>query len=305
MVRNGREARGSDRQSSYPPPHDTVDGQGWNQGSGKNEKACVLCHRRKVRCDKTLPCSTCARLGVLCCYPASEAAALRKPKTTIADIASRLVMLERTVIALSRGSEEADSGGGAAARDSSSVGETSRRAILSKRSSTRRGSAEEILVQHGYASQYINEILLSHILKEVSEFNCFLRGAWADTFRKGRGDPNGIDKSRQSRGRRRPCISIGVDVQPTGSLPLRGTGRAAIGIDLASIQVPGRAAVADVPPEYRSRYQSAAHTNSRDNLLHRHRAAPRRQPMPQRLAFRHLLCGDDQSEPRRGPKHLV
>lgn len=66
------------------------------------ERSCIVCHRRKVRCDKTMPCANCVRSGVLCCYPSNKRAP-RQPKTTIADIASRLVQLERTIVAVAGG----------------------------------------------------------------------------------------------------------------------------------------------------------------------------------------------------------
>ncbi|KIH86491.1 hypothetical protein SPBR_08136 [Sporothrix brasiliensis 5110] len=66
------------------------------------ERSCIVCHRRKVRCDKTMPCAGCVRSGVLCCYPSIKRAP-RQSKTTIADIASRLVQLERTIVAVAGG----------------------------------------------------------------------------------------------------------------------------------------------------------------------------------------------------------
>ncbi|ERT03289.1 hypothetical protein HMPREF1624_01596 [Sporothrix schenckii ATCC 58251] len=77
------------------------------------ERSCIVCHRRKVRCDKTMPCAGCVRSGVLCCYPSNKRAP-RQSKTTIADIASRLVQLERTIVAVAGGdgdTNEDESGG--------------------------------------------------------------------------------------------------------------------------------------------------------------------------------------------------
>lgn len=67
----------------------------------KVERSCLLCHRRKSRCDKRSPCSTCVRTGVLCCYPTAEQPARKPRKTTIADVAERLGRLERTLVAIS------------------------------------------------------------------------------------------------------------------------------------------------------------------------------------------------------------
>lgn len=185
-----------------------------------------MCHRRKVRCDKTMPCANCVRSGVLCCYPSSKRT--RQPKTTIADIASRLVQLERTIVAVAGG----DGGGGddsggyesdtapapTQARVSSNghgngnTGNGSLGAAMERRAAGRNAptsistalaanhgdetrssgtptggageddtspsrdgtqsengaAAQEILLQNAYASRYINELLLSKILDEVS-----------------------------------------------------------------------------------------------------------------------------------------
>ncbi|CAK7264707.1 hypothetical protein SEPCBS119000_001131 [Sporothrix epigloea] len=75
------------------------------------ERSCILCHRRKVKCDKTVPCANCVRSGVLCCYPSNKRAP-RQPKTTIADIASRLMQLERTIVAVAGGDTAGDANGG-------------------------------------------------------------------------------------------------------------------------------------------------------------------------------------------------
>ncbi|CAK7204206.1 hypothetical protein SEUCBS139899_006960 [Sporothrix eucalyptigena] len=75
------------------------------------ERSCIVCHRRKVKCDKTMPCANCVRSGVLCCYPSNKRAP-RQPKTTIADIASRLVQLERTIVAVAGGDAAGDDNAG-------------------------------------------------------------------------------------------------------------------------------------------------------------------------------------------------
>ncbi|CAK7211649.1 hypothetical protein SCUCBS95973_001186 [Sporothrix curviconia] len=81
------------------------------------ERSCIVCHRRKVKCDKTVPCANCVRSGVLCCYPSNKRAP-RQPKTTIADIASRLVQLERTIVAVAGGDAAGDAASDAGGDDS-------------------------------------------------------------------------------------------------------------------------------------------------------------------------------------------
>lgn len=37
-----------------------------------NRRSCITCHRRKTKCDKTLPCSSCEKLQFECNYPISR-----------------------------------------------------------------------------------------------------------------------------------------------------------------------------------------------------------------------------------------
>ncbi|OIW27881.1 hypothetical protein CONLIGDRAFT_655572 [Coniochaeta ligniaria NRRL 30616] len=125
----------------------------------KVERSCILCHRRKIRCDKKSPCATCTRTGVLCCYPASEQPVTRRPrKTTIADVAERLVRLERTLVAIS-------------SSDSHTEAETPRESTVQASKPDGGGSdnvsvTEEFLLQNGDSSRYMNEILISRVLEE-------------------------------------------------------------------------------------------------------------------------------------------
>ncbi|KAK3328135.1 fungal-specific transcription factor domain-containing protein [Cercophora scortea] len=43
-----------------------------SQTSKSRVPSCILCHNRKVRCDKASPCSTCKQGGVACVYPSSD-----------------------------------------------------------------------------------------------------------------------------------------------------------------------------------------------------------------------------------------
>ncbi|KAB5585678.1 fungal-specific transcription factor [Coniochaeta sp. 2T2.1] len=145
----------------------------------KVERSCILCHRRKIKCDKKHPCSTCTKTGVLCCYPASEQPTARRPrKTTIADVAERLVRLERTLVAISttttgEGGSTADAaetpgdgGGGGASGEGRKEGageEGESPSVL-----------EEFLFQNGDSSRYMNEILISRVLEKEDELRSVL-----------------------------------------------------------------------------------------------------------------------------------
>ncbi len=141
-----------------------LDGWRASRVSKKIERSCIVCHRRKVRCDKRSPCANCTRTGILCVYPSkSDGKAVRHPKATIADIASRLVQLERTIVAVS---------GDIGAKDSLEKSETSAKTDSPEDDEMlvddgQPGAADEMLVHNGYSTRYVNEILLSRVLEEV------------------------------------------------------------------------------------------------------------------------------------------
>ena len=129
------------------------------------DRSCVLCHQRKIRCDKKLPCRNCSRVDVLCYYPEPEQTVRRPQKTTIADVSARLARLERTISALSNDpsfNQEVTPSGPLATEDFNSTDP-----IGSLASGASGASGEEKLVQGDYSSRYFNEALLSRVLEEV------------------------------------------------------------------------------------------------------------------------------------------
>jgi hypothetical protein len=128
----------------------------------RNERSCILCHSRKVKCNKQLPCSTCSRSGVLCCYPPGEKHELRKNRTTISDIMNRLGQLERTIVAISSSDDQPRNHGSAQpVIEPPSPDQDSETATVSR---------EGTLWDNGYSSRYVNDVLLSRVLEEV----CFI-----------------------------------------------------------------------------------------------------------------------------------
>jgi hypothetical protein len=127
----------------------------------KLERSCLMCHQRKIRCDKRSPCANCVRGDLFCCYPGPERSRRRPHKITIADVATRVAQLERTITAISNGVSQADS---------SSVPSSVPTPLEGKMGDLQtKGDSpkEELLVQDGYSSRYVNEVLLSRILEEV------------------------------------------------------------------------------------------------------------------------------------------
>jgi len=134
----------------------------WKSARTRIERSCVMCHQRKIRCDKRSPCSNCARADLFCCYPEPERAGRRPPKTTIAELANRVARLERTIIAISDGTSQDQNGETESARTPQSEN-----LITDKMQTSEVTPAEELLIQDGYSSRYVNEVLLSRILDEV------------------------------------------------------------------------------------------------------------------------------------------
>lgn len=130
----------------------------------KTERSCLLCHERKIRCDKKTPCSNCVRGDILCCYPGTERPSRRPPKSTVAEVAARVTRLERTITAISNNSFHTQSRN---VETSSAVKSPSAEADVSETQSVA-DSPEEMLVRDGYSTRYINEVLLSRVLEEVS-----------------------------------------------------------------------------------------------------------------------------------------
>ena len=102
------------------------------------------------------------RADVLCCYPGPERAGRRPPKTTIAEVAARVARLERTITAISNDAPNTDSNGKPISALTPPLGDGG-----INETQTVGVSSEELLVQDGYSSRYINEVLLSRILEEV------------------------------------------------------------------------------------------------------------------------------------------
>ncbi|KAH6845798.1 hypothetical protein B0I37DRAFT_392784 [Chaetomium sp. MPI-CAGE-AT-0009] len=64
----------------------------------KPQLSCHLCRRRKLRCDRQQPCSTCSSRGLACTYADSHGTALSPPKPTA--MHDRIPQLERLVMSL-------------------------------------------------------------------------------------------------------------------------------------------------------------------------------------------------------------
>lgn len=156
--------------SQSPPASETSD--------SRTERSCATCRRRKVRCDKHMPCGPCSRGGHVCSYPPKEPRRPRVGKTTMCEVANRIQKLEKTLsnIPPDRSFREpfrpASVSAPVSAVNSASTS-APRRASSNYQSPDQRKPADssprgEILLEKGSSSQYFNEVLISRVIGQVS-----------------------------------------------------------------------------------------------------------------------------------------
>lgn len=131
--------------------------------SRRAERSCVLCHRRKVRCDRKTPCSPCTRGSYSCTYPQVGRPVKRARKTTIIDIASRIQDLERTLVSVSQ--ERSPSNPPRPASEPEPDSSSSRPVRTVHRPPPEN---DEILLRQGTSSRYFDEVLISRVIGQVS-----------------------------------------------------------------------------------------------------------------------------------------
>ncbi|EEA21717.1 hypothetical protein TMatcc_008863 [Talaromyces marneffei ATCC 18224] len=68
--------------------------------SNLNPRSCVTCRRRKVRCNKTEPCSNCVKAGIECIFPGPGRAPRKPRRSPDVELLSRLRRLEGVVESL-------------------------------------------------------------------------------------------------------------------------------------------------------------------------------------------------------------
>lgn len=71
-----------------------------------NPRSCITCRKRKVKCDKKLPCSNCARAKIECIFPGPGRAPRKSRKPADAELLERLRRLEGVVQNLNAQVEE-------------------------------------------------------------------------------------------------------------------------------------------------------------------------------------------------------
>ncbi|KAF2503372.1 hypothetical protein BU16DRAFT_476215 [Lophium mytilinum] len=138
------------------------------QSSRWTSRSCYTCNSKKIRCDKREPCSSCLRAGRPCAYPRPGPRKRRTKETIIADMASRISSLEKSLrearkdeasVSTNLHSEAASHTPSATALNSEHLRERSRGGIL---------------VQKGSSSQYFNEVFMSRVIEEERNVECAL-----------------------------------------------------------------------------------------------------------------------------------
>ena len=134
-------------------------------GSRCIPRSCYGCNSKKIRCDKTEPCSSCARAGRPCLYPPVGPRKRRAKATLMADMASRISTLEKSV---EKARKVETSVPTVPISETANITRSTQPATTLHSDNLSERFREDILVQKGSSSQYFNEILLSRVIGEVS-----------------------------------------------------------------------------------------------------------------------------------------
>ncbi|KAJ4312917.1 hypothetical protein N0V84_009686 [Fusarium piperis] len=132
------------------------------QSSRNVERSCAVCHRRKVRCDKQLPCSQCIRGGFPCSYPPMREVVRRTRKTTISDVATRISEMEKTLEAFKSGQATSPQ----IPLPTLSTTLVARPSNPPASDTTEQSPREGLLLSKGRVSHYVNEVLFSRVIEQ-------------------------------------------------------------------------------------------------------------------------------------------
>ncbi|ETS74372.1 hypothetical protein PFICI_14238 [Pestalotiopsis fici W106-1] len=129
------------------------------------ERSCIRCHQKKIRCDKSIPCSTCVKSGNVesCRYPGPERAKRRPRKEASTSLVEQVERLEQIVSnSLKRKRNHDQDERPSRVRSSSLEGNLSHR-----HPSHGPSNFTGLLVKDGNMVRYVNDHVLSHILEKV------------------------------------------------------------------------------------------------------------------------------------------
>ncbi|KAJ6091354.1 hypothetical protein N7467_003323 [Penicillium canescens] len=134
------------------------------------ERSCLRCHERKLKCDRTTPCSRCVRQNTACQYPGPSRVKRQPPKKSMTEVAARLEQLERSIAAMVNERPGRSTDGSSDVKSNSTAGRsasTSTLPFIGKLDAARSRPLDQ-----GFLSKdgrYINEPLLSRVLDKEKE----------------------------------------------------------------------------------------------------------------------------------------
>jgi hypothetical protein len=133
-----------------------------DKGSGDTQhklgaRSCLACHRRKVRCDRAVPCTNCSKGGLTCVYPTKNREEQKNP--TLQCISDRLGRLETLLSHLVKPRVSAAPSG-----DS----ESQIQREINLQSTQRDCKTWELLLNDGKIVQYVNNSNIRDLLQNVS-----------------------------------------------------------------------------------------------------------------------------------------
>lgn len=145
------------------------------------ERSCIRCHERKVRCNKTAPCSACTKADAQCRYPGPEKTKRRSQRGKQSQLYARLDKLERVLRGIPeppRVEEDTDqldnarsSGEFPPQSEEVSIVQNDNYKCQNAPSEHQHiGAAQGFLVKDGATTRYINEALLSQVLEKVVHY---------------------------------------------------------------------------------------------------------------------------------------
>lgn len=142
------------------------------------ERSCIRCHERKVRCNRTVPCSACTKADAQCRYPGPEKTNRRSQRGKQTQLYARLDKLERLLRGIPPPPRVEDDAG--QLDDTRSFGELQSQSpevptIQPENHNNQNAPpepqhpvlAQGFLVKDGGTTRYINEALLSQVLEKV------------------------------------------------------------------------------------------------------------------------------------------
>lgn len=120
-------------------------------------RSCLGCHRRKVRCDRGVPCKNCSRYGFTCVYPTKDSD--EQKNLTEQHMSDRLERLETLLSHLCETRVSAAAGGGSENQVQNGVNPSSTQCHR---------KTWELLLHDGKIVQYVNNSNIKDLLQDVN-----------------------------------------------------------------------------------------------------------------------------------------